>query len=174
MFALTWWEEAGTKRQLKGTPTECQVSRFAVWHSSQICTPELLTFLATNAWNLPGESVTRLLRWSQFCFVPRGIILWINWQRWAPRQQAGDEFRLSPASLAQQTAASPPCSPPWSTSSLQILFPNSQPPGKLACPFLPATKLLSQGGAFWIQVQKILILKKKRKKDKKKKPSTGC
>lgn len=51
---------------------------------------------------------------------------------------------------------------PWSTNSLPVLFPNSQPPGKLSL-FPACHKLLSQGGAFWIQVQKILILKKKKK-----------
>lgn len=97
MFALIPWEEAGTKCQLNGAFTLCQVSRFAGLHSVWICNPwapDLSLLLMPGIYQVKRKTMMRLLGRSKLCFVPRGIISWINWQWWAPIQQAEDEFRL--------------------------------------------------------------------------------
>lgn len=79
MFALIRWEEAGTKRQLNGAFTLCQVLCAAQLSDSHplSCRP----LPATNAWNLPGEREDHeeVAKAITVCFVPRGIISWINW-----------------------------------------------------------------------------------------------
>lgn len=119
--------------------------------------------LAQSAWNLSGE---REDQGNHSFLVPGRIISWINWWWWwASIPEAGKWILAATSPPTQQAATSlPPSSyarPPTAFQSyFQILSPWADKP---TAPCLP--QLLSQGEAFWNQVQKILIFKK---------PSTGC